>query len=84
MPVGSYNASESLMGSSPSGGIALVGGEFSEESDGWYGQNEVRKHSPNLLDATLRKAPDYLSGTSAPPRLEKLKKSAQVPGNALK
>ncbi|KAG7942052.1 hypothetical protein I3843_16G079400 [Carya illinoinensis] len=79
VPVGSYNASESLMGSSPSGGIALVGGEFSEESDGWYGQNEVRKHSPNLLDATLRKAPDYLSGTSAPPRLEKLKKSAQVP-----
>ncbi|KAF5445375.1 hypothetical protein F2P56_034426 [Juglans regia] len=77
--VGSYNPSESLLGSSPSGGIALAGGAFSEESDGWYGQNEVRKHSPNLLDTTLGKAPDYLSGTSAPPRLEKLKKSAQVP-----
>lgn len=88
VPVGSYNPSESLLGSSPArssptGRIGLADGEFSEESDGWYRLNGSRKLPPGPPDTTPEKAADNLASSSAPPGLEKSKKSVQVPGNVL-
>lgn len=84
VPVGSYNPSESLLGSSPvpsspSARIGIADGEFSEESDGWYRLNDSRKYASNLPETTPEKALDNSVSTSAPP-VEKSKKSAKVPG----
>ncbi|KAB1212687.1 Translation initiation factor eIF-2B subunit delta [Morella rubra] len=84
VPVGSYNPSESLLGSSPArssptGRIGLADGEFSEELDGWYRLNGSRKLPPGPPDTTPEKAADNLASSSAPPGLEKSKKSVQVP-----
>ncbi|KAG2667301.1 hypothetical protein I3760_15G107400 [Carya illinoinensis] len=83
VPVGSYNPSESLLGSSPvpsspSARIGIADGEFSEESDGWYRLNDSRKYASNLPETTPEKALDNSVSTSAPP-VEKSKKSAKVP-----
>lgn len=84
VPVGSYNPSESLLGSSPvpsspSSRVGLVDGEFSEESGGWLGRSESEKYASSLPNTMVEMAPE--NSASAATRLES-KKSVEVTGNA--
>ncbi|XP_030938261.1 translation initiation factor eIF-2B subunit delta isoform X1 [Quercus lobata] len=82
VPVGSYNPSESLLGSSPapsspSSRVGLVDGEFSEESNGWFRRSESGKYASSLPDTMVDRAPE--NSASAAPVLES-KKSVEATG----
>ncbi|KAK9996393.1 hypothetical protein SO802_021079 [Lithocarpus litseifolius] len=83
VPVGSYNPSESLLGSSPvpsspSSRVGLVDGEFSEESNGWFRRSESGKYAASLPDTMVERAPEN-SASAAPVVLES-KKSVEATG----